>query len=590
MKTKVFIYFLILFPLVKFSSFSESLHFLKQIAGTERKVLNVFDAYELDTTSNYIYILFLPPSSCPRCEGTIEPLFNLLRENEKEPKIYLFVFFPQSKALKKYLQQKSFTPERIIIFNDNTFLENFWISAGTIQVPYITKFERKTGKLICASSLLGTIVDKSFAKWLVNCSTQSEQFRFHTKGQKMFKTALEFKDYINKPINDLKPTESFELVEDTNHPVSKIYFLSIGPNTEYISFQDFLTTTLQIFKKVGDKYLFRGEILPSEFEETTFIDTNIPKSYFTFLKKNNVLVSMYFNSTIINDNVYVSASLPLLRMEIKNNDTILSYFNSSTICVKNLENQQLVKIILFNWPDSLVNKVTHIGFYYDPFNKVFFLPYHKGWPLIGTDTEILKDSTLNPFFDSFYFNNSLFGIFDSSGNYKGCFGIIDDFYKNHKLGYFYVVPTMFIDRKGYFITTSRTGKIYFYNSLNSKAPVDSFQVFKPPMNFFYNEYDYQNQPLNYILAFKEILKFSIMDLFAKEDNLYSLIQNTYNEQTFLSSLNMVSKKQSYYSIPQYIQNYKFEAAKLCLYNGNVVIFAIYTEKGIGKKKVYIFKI
>jgi hypothetical protein len=149
---------------------------------------------------------------------------------------------------------------------------------------------------------------------------------------------------------------------------------------------------------------------------------------------------------------------------------------------------------------------------------------------------------------------------------------------------------MFIDRRGYFITSGRTGKIYFYNSLNSKAPVDSFQVFKPPMNFFNNEYDYQNQPLNYILAFKEILKYSIMDLFAKEDNLYSLIQNTYNEQTFLSSLNIVSKKQSYYSIPQYIQNYKFEAAKLCLYNGNVVIFAIYTEKGIGKKKVYIFKI
>jgi len=97
MKTKVFIYFLILFPLVKFSSFSESLHFLKQIAGTEKKVLNVFDANELDTKSNYIYILFLPPSSCPRCEGTIEPLFNLLRENDKEPKIYLFVFFLNQK-------------------------------------------------------------------------------------------------------------------------------------------------------------------------------------------------------------------------------------------------------------------------------------------------------------------------------------------------------------------------------------------------------------------------------------------------------------------------------------------------------------
>jgi len=588
MKKKIFYYLFFILYFSSFLLFSQDLHHLKQKKGTEKRILDVFNHYRLDTTSNYIYVLILPPAHCPRCEGVINPLFDYIRQSDKSSKIYLFVFFPRSKALEKYLIQKSFTPDKVIILKDNTFLENFWISTGSIQVPYITKFERKTGKLLCVSSLLGIRLDPNFIKWLVECSYPNDKQEYDSNVT--VTSNIDFKKYISNQIGLLNPIDSFDVVEDTSHPISKVYYLSLGSNIEQFSFQDFLSSTLHIFEKKGKLYLHKGEILPSPKEETYFIAPDIPKNYVSFLKINNILVSMYFNSTIINDKIYISASLPVLKMEIKDNDTNLSYFNSPSICIKNLNNLQLDRIITFKKPANLVGTISHIGFVYDTLNKVFFLPFDKGWPNTGTDTEILKDTSLNPFYESFYFNSPLYAIFDSSFNFRGFFGLLDDFYKRHKLGYFYNVPTIFIDKGGYFVTSGLTGKIYFYSSINSKLPTDSFQIFNLPINLFHNNYDYRTRPLDYILAFREFLSYSILDIFTNKDNLYCLIQNLKNQETFLSITNRASRNQSYYAIPEYILNYKLEVAKLSFYDGNMIIFAIYTDKDTGKRKIYIFKI
>ena len=374
----------------------QNLHDLTQFEGTEKNVSDFFLKNGYNSTDT-LYIVLLPPMGCPRCEGLINPFFKKLKEVNPNIKTLLIAFYPLSSPLESYFDKRKFSVDNILVDTKESFLENFSLSTPNLQVPLFTKIIVNKGEILRIEPSLGiNLNDELTLSFLNNNSVKNKTLRKNENSNKPIEITIDLESYET---NVLKFNKIEPILSTFEKPISILYSLKFSQN-KFISTND-LTQSNYLFIKYGDVWNFKQDISPTEFENKLFIEEDIPDSIYLFCKYSNILNSMFFNSSIFKDTISTSASLPHLFWVNKKEEEI-GYENVLLILTKKLNNEYLKH---YEFP-SLGDKVSfdHTNTIYLSDNNII-IPVSKGWPNVGTSSELPSNDSLNPFKKVFYKNS-----------------------------------------------------------------------------------------------------------------------------------------------------------------------------------------
>lgn len=582
---QLFIVLIMTFFLAEFFTvLGKDLHEILQIEGTEENILKFFNHKKIDKNLDYLYLFLLPPSSCPRCESAISVLADDIKKIEPNSKIYLVVFYRQTNALLQYLKIKNFKVDTTFIEDpDSPFLNNFWISTRKIQIPYVTKFSRKSGVLLHSKGLLGNLTD-SLIKSIV---AQKEGGNRHFT----YKYKIERNNDVKGPISDLgfykvklKPSQNFKILD--NGVLSLPLLSSMSVNENFLVTQDDLSQKIFLFKKEKKDFVFYKEIAPTEKEIYQFFDKDIGKELLNYLKEMNFIVPMFFKPSWEGKKLFITASLPKI-FWVNKTDSAIGTMNIAAFCVKDAVDSNFSQVFEFKLPDSLLGAVSHINASYIPELKLFFLPIEKGWPLTGTSTDDLKNPALNPFNNDFYKSNSLFAIFDAEGKFIKTVGHLDEVYKRLKLGYSYVNQTIFYNGKHFFVSDGASGKIFVYSNIDLEKPIDTLVIFNPDFANFQFSYDYQVNPLEYIFEFKNVFQYSIRDIIGNYKEVACFIHFSKDpDKASFCKVDLSTKKVKFYELPKNLNGAKLVNPFLHQINNKLYVYGFYLKNNLWELKLF----
>lgn len=512
----------------------QGLHQLLQYEQTSDNVVSFFSKTELNSTD--IYAVMLPLGNCPRCEGGIFQFFNdLTKLDSNATKILIAVYSHRNAAL-NYLNKKNYGVNNIVLIDpDDAFLKNFRFSTIGMQVPYIMKFS--SGYLIKSDALLGLDYSKSVAEAYFQTGKDGLKNDKLIRRDSTYLIGVNANKQSNFSIcqakykrskNQVKSISSMVLkkykIDESTFNVSEIQSVAVSSDLGYLAIDDHLTSMCALFEKKDPSYAFRSLLPDTLFNDMQFIDSDVPRIIVNYFKQTNVIHSMYNKTKIIGNRIYISASLPKLFWEDKENEK-LAYYNEPTILSREIVSKSGNdwNSLIFNKKEiELASGFSHTNFFFE--NDLFFFPLKKGWPITGT-VDAPPIETENPGCELFYINSPAFFVFNADGSFAGTAGNLPDWHKLHKTGYAFFDPLM----RG-----CKSGKVYVVDRLIGKAYTLNKQTFKFDKEVSLFDINDVNKSLkskntaslDYFNEIGAILNYQVIDFIPDNDFIYALINAT----------------------------------------------------------------
>jgi hypothetical protein len=385
------------------------LHRLVQFTGTSEALRDLFKNEGINSNSDYLITVILPPMGCPRCEGLIAPFLNDIKDLDSAQSTAVFAFYPKPKPLFNYLKERQFPADDIYIFTNEKILNNFYLSSNGLQVPFFAKFRISTGELILSKSTLGMDYTRETAVSFIKASNPLGKIKRQDSIDIKNSYAPFDMDSLTKSGNNYLDNYEISIVKDSeNFALSQISRAFFSGDGKKISFMDDLTNSICVYEKKENDFELMRNIRAGEFENRLFFSDELGESMYQFLKKMNVLNSMYFNSGLYGDTVIISASLPQVYYEDKEAERI-AYFNKIVFLKENLKtaNSRTFSEIDTSLQFLILN---HIEARYFPKQNKIFIPLSKGWPDSGHGSEPEDTALENPFREDFYHYTPAFAI------------------------------------------------------------------------------------------------------------------------------------------------------------------------------------
>jgi len=558
------------------------LHQIRQIDGTNNHIIDFFNLTDVFFITDTAYCILIPPMKCSRCEGVINPFIYELKKAEPEALIIVMAFYPKTGALNKYLMERQFRADHTIASTDLSFLKNFYFSTDEMQVPYITKFNMGTGDLIIGKSTLGLEMNKGFVRWI---RSFSEPMIKHvpvtaiSEDQQLSVPEIEVNS-LNFPV--LKPEKEIVLGEEEGYPISRVQFPAFNQELSCFSFMDELSYKIYLYLISRAGMVFVEAIEPGEKEEKLFIHKSVNDTLYKLLQKMNIINTMYFSSTFIDDTIIVTSSLPFIFFE----DTAmeeLAYYNRSTYLYRSIEGDSIVRHIAPEYLPDTNYTFEHLNTQFVDQGKLICLPVSKGWPISGTEMLSEVEPEDNPFLPAFYKHKPIMAIYDNKGNFLHYFGNLPSEYEDHHLGYSYSRPMITSHQGMYWYADKFLGKIYGIRKLTQHKPSQTINVFDIP--------DYQSntnqdlQPLKYIKDYKKVFTQSILDFKVFDDTVY--VATRHEDFFFYKKYNTNGKLLSTHILPTVYDNMNASHFVFVVNSDHQWLIGIYESTEL--TSLYLFK-
>ena len=319
----------------------DKLYYMHQKEGTEamlNKYLSIIlKSKGVDTEEiSEIYANFIPPMGCPRCEGMVI-LYNKMLEEATEGKAFIIniLLYKKEKALNEYIFKQKFNENFFYVDTTDIFTEIFAVNREQVMVPYLSKISLLDGRTVASFSTLGIHLDGDFVTNMINKSDYSGLCTNYINNQKVESPiALSFKIESIEELKKLSLNKIFPTPTDTvkiyrADTLSIVNKFSINKNGDKLIVDDFLSNSFILFSKNNDKWENPIKLLPSQEEEKMFVDNTIDDFIYQYIKDMNILVSMYLNAFFIENNLFITASLPKLIMEVVDsnpNNGVTTYY------------------------------------------------------------------------------------------------------------------------------------------------------------------------------------------------------------------------------------------------------------------------
>lgn len=525
----------------------KQLHQLNQVENSNRTVARFFRDLSIPYKSDTVYVFIVPPMNAARVEGAINPFISLLRKAGVKTDIVTLAVFNRRRAAERYLQRRAFASDYSLA-TDEKFLSSFIFSAGTLQVPFVTRFCVRTGELLSSYSLLGT-VDSAAVAWFIADLSKPKATRPVSKRPRITRTKTE----VYRPVVG----KWLKLHDSDEFPLSTSRYASVNPAGSRISLMDNLTNYVYVFDLTTGRLL--NVLFPDSSEEKLFI--NVPAAAYQFLKQNNVINSMYFSHGFCDDTtLIIAASLPRIVMEVTGEDTNFGVHNAPVLIRKNILNNRPIGYAGFkSLPDTTRGEFSHKGASFEPRSNLVFVPFRKGWP---SGSQLLSDITPredNPFTDEFYQRAVYqFAAYTLDGEFVGFWGRLGDRFEKLRLGY-YAGGGLVRFRDGkYYLSDQHSGRIYSYNPDATLS--DSITLFDDPP-LVIPTIDRSQEPVRYLVeAFKQNFRARIVDFLVTQDLCYALL--LFDEsQPVVCRVGLKDRSTREYALPA---RYEGKEAKHCL--------------------------
>ncbi|MEO0079055.1 MAG: hypothetical protein ABIK44_00035 [candidate division WOR-3 bacterium] len=491
-------------------AWERKLHQLHQIENSHKTIARFFKGLNIRYKSDTIYVFIVPPMVAARIEGTINPFIHYLRKQGVKEDVILLAVSNKKRAAERYLKRRNFESDYSIVTNEK-FLNSFELSAGILEVPFVTKFSVRSGELLASYSTDGVIDSSTVAAFISDLSKPKSRRRPQAPASKARIKGARYKPVCQKML---------KLYDTEEYPLSTTYYINVSPSGTYLSLMDHMTYYIYIFDLATGRLV--NVLFPDSSEEMMFV--KVPVMVYQILRQNNVLNSMYFSHDFCNDTtLIITASLPKVVTEVTGEDTNFGYHNVPVLIRKHiLDNKPMSCARFQSFPDSVFGGFSHIGASFDSRNQKVFLPFHKGWP---AGSQLLDDNAAkegNPFTDEFYQQNvHQFAVFNFDGEFVQFLGRLEKRFEELKLGY--LVSEGFVRISGgvYYSSDRYSGKIHIYNQ--DLVLTDSITVFENPPPII-PAIDRSKEPLRYLLeTFRANFRQRIVDFLITRDLCYVLL-------------------------------------------------------------------
>ena len=475
MKKKVVIhlsYFFIVFGITSLNA-QDALYYIHQKSGTEDilqqyiKQMIKKDETNIDTT-NDLYINFIPPMACPRCEGVViqyNYMLDKLLQNEEF--IINVLLYKKEKALSQYIHQQNFRGNNLYVDTTDMFVNIFHVNNESAKVPYLTKISLQEGRLIWGLPTLGIDLNEALVEQVIEKKSLEALYNENKNNSSQKDEMISLRFQIDEwdwqrfcnLLMPIYPVDSFKIVNSDTLPI--ITKFAVNRQGDRLVIDNFINNSFFLFSLKGREWNAPIVLSPTPNEEKMYIDSNINSFIYQYCKENNILVSMYLAANFCDTALYVMASLPKLVMEIKDSVADLGYYNAPVCLIKNYAG------ILVNYDffgDGNKINVTSEGYtflhsqgVYFSEDSLFVFPLQKGWPAVGTSASPESDNT--PFSEEFYDQANTLLFYCTKTGISTLTAPLDLLYKDYKLGYYYCSPLIKKYAQHYYWTDRKTGKI-----------------------------------------------------------------------------------------------------------------------------------
>lgn len=501
----------------------------------------------------------MPPGICNRCDALVHIMQKEIAKLDPTMNQLLIVETDYEDATTGYLKENEIWDSELpnsslIVAKRNEFSKYLKFSTKIMQVPYVLLANLKCDSIINTQAVLGAKITSDFILKQLNilkefkCGHQSTKIRINNNIKVVY-TPPNDKIIWDSTLYYLKHTTGRRYLSDTSkHNNDYIQYDSkkntcflqqdsIFPppsNLNYFSCNDsIITATDQISRKI---YLLKPKIKDSKITiSKVFSPTNAEYLWFTnnqksfktanYLHKNNLIKALYFNSEIINDNLYYSASLPMVSVI---NDTLIHYYNSGCTIAKNINTEMLnyLNTAAHYWSKQLIDtavfSVSHINFRIDPFtDDIYYRTTKKSWFGNGTTFNDSISCDIDPSCGSYYNNMPIYAkITGKNNNYLG---EIDSSAFIYKCGYSFCKPDLEFSKEKYFYTDGFSGKISIQNKIDNNT--NYVQLFNIPVDSSIINIE-QKATQDYLTELNSVFSKFITDIRYHDGVLYASVGNS----------------------------------------------------------------
>jgi hypothetical protein len=543
----------------------EALYYIHQKTGTEELLKKyiasiVKNQKEKTEALSEIYLNFIPPMICPRCEGLID-LYNQMLKEETSDKAFIVnvLLYKKPKALSQYIQTMNFSGDILVIDTTNSVLDIFAFNNNKVIVPYVAKISIKEGRLISARPTLGIHLDQALVKKIIDKKEFEPLYDVEKKSTETHSAIISLSLHLQH-WNDIFSEKIVLFPKDSciipaADTLPELGSFQIDAQGNQLLIKDFLSNTFLLYSKKEKQWDNPLLLSPSSAEKTMFIAKGLDTSYlYYYLRDANVLVSMYLNALFTSSNIYLYASLPKLIWEGEAN---VGYYNAPVCMIKNrkgenlrfytLDGIQLEEQRLIQEGYSFSHST---GLYFEE-DSLFVFQVEKGWPAIGTEAFPQKDNILkNPFLPEFYNQTKTVMMYHHHDNSYTLTAPLDSLYEKYKLGYYVSSPIVKKYHGSYYVADKYIGKI--------KRLSEDFSSSIPLYDLFSMDTVIKQMPMSedvaYMESYRPFFKKTVEDFLVFDDNsCYAIVSDAVHYYLFEAKGNKISAK-SYF--PEVINGLK----------------------------------
>lgn len=396
-----------------------------------------------------LIIVHMKAGSCPRCEGVILNEAAQFKSFNYKTVLILDGTKKQSSEqyIESYLAQSNLRPDYIVYDTLTKFREFIDYKRTSLNVPYIYKIALNSGYFLSIIPSLGTNFNNSLTDSIVHAKTRLQ--------------------CIDASSQETVYKCGFNSIWSSETPLDKVgadkfrEAMSIALANDTLSILDAASDKLIFFNARNGKFLF--ETLPNEEEYYFLSKDTLQAAAIRRLKSKRTARVIYLKHFKKNGHIQVVASVPNVRVEVNKNDTDIYYYNGPIIIEKDLNGKNV------SWRQIGIDKGgLHSGYTDIGQTGYYLVGKKKGFPAVGTSYNP-ADTANDPFVASFYEHTPTFLLY-KDGKFINGLGSLPEYYKEKRLGYYYLMFLPAHNDKYIFIISQATGEVYAYSfdGLDSK--------------------------------------------------------------------------------------------------------------------------
>jgi hypothetical protein len=461
--------FILLLPIAIHAQDEEQLYYIHQKQGTEQilkqYLTDILNESSISTEMpEYVYVNFIPPMACPRCEGIVIQYNQLLQKIDKKQVIINVLLYKKEKALPEYIRRQNFPGNVVFIDTTRQFLRIFQVNKEIVSVPYLTKISLKQGKTIASLSSLGIDLDEKLVENIINKTTiedlhlSIDAITEAKPGESPVSFSLHFDNWEQLFDTELLlfPKDSCKILASDTVPV--IYTFAVNPDGDKLIIDNSLTNSFTLYSKENKQWENPIPLRPTIEEDMMFIDKSLDPFIYEYVKGINLLVSMYLNASFTKQNLYLTASLPQLTLAKKDSTVSLEYSNMPVCLIKDYQGRTVRSFLFDEIMDDKEYVFLHSGGLFFEDDSLFVFQLQKGWPAVGAEA-LPKEKENNPFLPEFYDNSKTILFYNVNTHDCTLTAPLDSLYKKYKLGYYINTPLVKKCNNRYYWVDTRLGKI-----------------------------------------------------------------------------------------------------------------------------------